>query len=648
MFINPSFENGHWFPTKENVINGWHFADSGGASPIVELQLPVGWGFRWADETIPNPYSTDPWNRFKRPEVRVLSEGSLPANEKELFIVDGSHTLKIFRGYGAWYGAIYQDLELDGGLYIAKVNIFNDAVARYDDNKKIPALDSHACQIRIVINDSEPSEWRPLFPQNMNAEEFLFSAEGNTRVALEIMMPFALNNSGIFTDAESIIEIIADQHQGAPRVQYERTYVLLPPNADLDWVHAAANGTWEAHAYTIGNSADDAGIGDLDARRIIVINPDEWGPGEDGKGLRGFYDTHYPNVDARQVIADSPGMVESLLSHAQFEDLGVLEPYTAEPPPPPPPPPPASLFTLPTFHLQATFPGWLDILAALHAEGRPVRWVKLVAQGMEWANDIKRVSPKTKVVYRHWIAHQQPYLDGNPIDEANRFLNHFWEGITLNPIDAVESLNETIATGDIVGIDKTVAFDIAFAEEVYRRSGGHVAPVTLTAPPGNPQHGAEVRRLIPAVQATITAGGYLGPHTYMAARPEPDTTERWLEEEGLHYHLRPLLSWDVEFNAAGLYPKYLFGETGAVGVHIREDGRPGGFAGQEIGWRSSACLNGNLPRYVAVLLRYAEQIIEWNAEHGDRCEAYMVFTSGGIGWLYFQFNSEWRVLYGLS
>lgn len=50
---------------------------------------------------------------------------------------------------------------------------------------------------------------------------------------------------------------------GGPRVQYERTYVLLPQSAGPEWANAVINATWKGHRYTIGSSADDAGIGDL-------------------------------------------------------------------------------------------------------------------------------------------------------------------------------------------------------------------------------------------------------------------------------------------------------------------------------------------------------------------------------------------------
>ncbi len=69
--------------------------------------------------------------------------------------------------------------------------------------------------------------------------------------------------------------------------------------------------TWDRHRFTIGGSADDAGIGDLDARRVIAINPHLW-----GDDLATFFDWYYPGVVYVPVEADTPvalwGALEAL------------------------------------------------------------------------------------------------------------------------------------------------------------------------------------------------------------------------------------------------------------------------------------------------------------------------------------------------
>lgn len=89
--------------------------------------------------------------------------------------------------------------------------------------------------------------------------------------------------------------------RGIPRIQYERTYVLLPPEAGRAWANAVTDATWDNHRYTLGGSADDAGIGDLNVRRVIAVNPGQW------RGdLRAFFEQHYPGIEYRPVEAATP------------------------------------------------------------------------------------------------------------------------------------------------------------------------------------------------------------------------------------------------------------------------------------------------------------------------------------------------------
>ena len=82
--------------------------------------------------------------------------------------------------------------------------------------------------------------------------------------------------------------------RGQPREQYERVTVLLPPTADAATVNLVSEATWGPlgdYRFSIGASADDAGIGDLDKRIVLAVNPSEW-----GDDLGAFFETHYPGV----------------------------------------------------------------------------------------------------------------------------------------------------------------------------------------------------------------------------------------------------------------------------------------------------------------------------------------------------------------
>ena len=125
------------------------------------------------------------------------------------------------------------------------------------------------------------------------AHEFVFSAADGVEV------------TGTF---ESVRPLEPKSQRGLPRVQYERTYVLLPPGAAEEWALAVVDGTWDDHRYTIGSSADDAGIGDLDVRRVIAVNPGGW-PSD----LRAFFEEYYPGVEYSSVQTSTPAQLKEKL-----------------------------------------------------------------------------------------------------------------------------------------------------------------------------------------------------------------------------------------------------------------------------------------------------------------------------------------------
>jgi hypothetical protein len=102
-----------------------------------------------------------------------------------------------------------------------------------------------------------------------------------------------------------------EEARGKPRDQYDRTYVLLPPNADAAWARAVVAGAWDDKRYTIGSSADDAGIGDLNVRRVIAVNPQAW-PGP--TSLKDFFKKHYPGVKYKAITAATPAELTQKLS----------------------------------------------------------------------------------------------------------------------------------------------------------------------------------------------------------------------------------------------------------------------------------------------------------------------------------------------
>ncbi len=60
-------------------------------------------------------------------------------------------------------------------------------------------------------------------------------------------------------------------------------------------------GGWDQRRYTIGSSADDAGIGDLDVRRVVAVNPGRW-----SGDLQAFFEEHYDGVEYLSIEAGTP------------------------------------------------------------------------------------------------------------------------------------------------------------------------------------------------------------------------------------------------------------------------------------------------------------------------------------------------------
>lgn len=94
------------------------------------------------------------------------------------------------------------------------------------------------------------------------------------------------------------------------RMSYHRVYVLLPPTADLEWGMAAMRGGFDGR-FTIGFSADDAGIGDLEHKQVVAVNPHHWPE----VLTASWFQQHYPGVRFTAVIANTPDDLEEWLKN---------------------------------------------------------------------------------------------------------------------------------------------------------------------------------------------------------------------------------------------------------------------------------------------------------------------------------------------
>ena len=97
---------------------------------------------------------------------------------------------------------------------------------------------------------------------------------------------------------------------GAPRLDYHRVYVLLSPTADRKWLAAAAQGSFDGR-YTIGFSADDAGVGELPGRHVLAVNPHHWPE----TLTAAWFHKNYPGTRFTAVVANTPEDLENWLNN---------------------------------------------------------------------------------------------------------------------------------------------------------------------------------------------------------------------------------------------------------------------------------------------------------------------------------------------
>jgi len=88
--------------------------------------------------------------------------------------------------------------------------------------------------------------------------------------------------------ASSIHPMVAIMSRGQPRTQYKRTYHLLSPDSSIDDFVSVAREAYEERG-TIGFSYDDAGIGDL-AERVVILH------GNHPPDIEDWFEEHYQGI----------------------------------------------------------------------------------------------------------------------------------------------------------------------------------------------------------------------------------------------------------------------------------------------------------------------------------------------------------------
>ena len=278
-----------------------------------------------------------------------------------------------------------------------------------------------------------------------------------------------------------------------------------------------------------------------------------------------------------------------------------------------------------SFHLQTNVQGWLDAVA--RAQPRVLKVFQI-----EMANAAKTVSPDTKIVFRHYVEHQQPYLDKavqghtQALEAAADYINQFEDSLNRQGgIDYVESLNETIPSFDIFAQMKSVAFDIGFCEALAQICPD-VKPAVFTAPIGNPDH-HEFGVLLPLAEVCEAFGGCFSYHAYHPVVDGESFVHSFDHQRNLH------LRW-VEIDEflldSGYRVDWFLGEIGPIGAN--DDGY--GLRAND-GWKHSGVWNGDRFACVNDLAAFDRVLANTMAAREGRLIGATIFTSGP-DWKHFQ------------
>ena len=338
LLTNPNFDLGHHH--------------QGG---IPELTVPDGWYLYFIDDdTFPGCGSPPAY----RPEAVVWNIKDAPEHEQDVFFLEGDYCLKVFKAHAPVYFALTQAVSglAPGASYGFVAQVYPDIVKGRSGGKKVRPEDIWYAEARVGWSDPDTPwphaqdgdvNWSKWF--NVNNKNFRFGdynqvwmefvapGSGEVRVWLECKAKWGDAENNWFMDGFSLVPVkpppvvvpapkpepkpepepgpepapAPEPARGAPRAKYARTYVLLPESLPLEMMLAAARVAYESKA-TVGFSADDAGIGDLDQRRIICVNPDQIGTGLN----QAWYDRHYAGAKLVSVHAHSASDLETKLRAA--------------------------------------------------------------------------------------------------------------------------------------------------------------------------------------------------------------------------------------------------------------------------------------------------------------------------------------------
>jgi hypothetical protein len=197
----PIIDTSNWLPNP-SFEEGWYHYNG-----IPELQVANQWRLEWDEGE--NPLDSASWNRFVRPESRLLSRDFLPSGEHNTFIWDGDWTVKVFKREGALSFRLVTNVYLLPGSYLFEINAYPDMVTEYRANgRKVWASDPLAGELQFIV-DVPASQWYlPTFgTKNTLTHAFEVTEARTYRIGVAFRGRWAILNNGWFMDDWSIQQL---------------------------------------------------------------------------------------------------------------------------------------------------------------------------------------------------------------------------------------------------------------------------------------------------------------------------------------------------------------------------------------------------------------------------------------------------------
>ncbi|MCB0033105.1 MAG: LysM peptidoglycan-binding domain-containing protein [Anaerolineales bacterium] len=185
---NPSFE-GDWY---------FHIYN--------ELQIPDGW--QVVTDEGANTLDPGSGGLFNRPEIRVVPFTDLPPAEQSTFILNGSKTLKAFKGGAPTSFSLFTDITLQPGSYRFQVRFVPDTVVEYNGGQKVYSPDPLAAEVRI-IHDNGGTAWQGTQSGQANTVfyDFILTTTSTVRLGASFRNRYIMNNNGWFIDDWSLVTL---------------------------------------------------------------------------------------------------------------------------------------------------------------------------------------------------------------------------------------------------------------------------------------------------------------------------------------------------------------------------------------------------------------------------------------------------------